>query len=350
MSRSSRLLTLLALLMLAFMSMVIAITLLLAPPDAGAGACEPTGPSVRVDQGSLPTGPVAGYSQRQLVNAALIINAGVTLDVSVRGQTIAVMTAMGESSLLVLDRGDVAGPDSRGLFQQRANGSWGSYSDRMDPTISSTNFYKALLAVDGWEQLPPTIAAHRTQGNADPYHYEPFWDNAVAVVERLGNVRVSSAPGAGALPCSAAPPDSSGSVTPGGWAKPAVGPLTSPFGMRVHPVTGVSRMHTGDDIAAPCDAPIYAAHAGIVVSADAVSGYGNLITIDHGGGIATRYAHMYNDGLLTRAGAKVKAGQQIARIGANGLSSGCHLHFEVQQRGELIDPLPFMAARGISLG
>jgi hypothetical protein len=95
------------------------------------------------------------------------------------------MTAMGESSLRVLDRGDAVGPDSRGLFQQRDNGAWGSYADRMDPATSATNFFRALQGVPDWRSLPPTIAAHRTQRNADPYHYERWWDDAVEVVSAL---------------------------------------------------------------------------------------------------------------------------------------------------------------------
>ncbi len=95
------------------------------------------------------------------------------------------MTAMGESSLRVLDRGDAAGPDSRGLFQQRDNGAWGTYADRMDPATSATNFFRALQEVPDWRSLPPTIAAHRTQRNADPDHYARWWDDAVAVVGAL---------------------------------------------------------------------------------------------------------------------------------------------------------------------
>ena len=126
------------------------------------------------------TTTVGKWNKEQLKNAAAIVAAGKAMGVSTRGQTIAVMTAMGESSLTVVDHGDTAGPDSRGLFQQRA--SWGSYADRMDPTKSARLFYKALLAVEGWADLEPTIAAHRVQRNADPNHYEKFWDDAVTVV------------------------------------------------------------------------------------------------------------------------------------------------------------------------
>lgn len=134
--------------------------------------------------GELPT-QVGPYQGEQVLNAAYIIKAGQALDLDAHSITIAVMTAMGESTLVNLDRGDEAGPDSRGLFQQRDNGAWGSYEDRMNPTIASTNFFKALLTVPGYLNLEPTIAAHRTQRNADPYHYRPYWGQAVEMVSVL---------------------------------------------------------------------------------------------------------------------------------------------------------------------
>jgi surface antigen len=147
-------------------------------PVAAGAVCAPSAERTGTSSGS---GPVAGYAGVQLDNAAKIISAGKALGLSAKGQTIGVMTAMGESSLTVIDYGDTAGPDSRGLFQQRGNGAWGSYADRMDPVISATNFFKALQRVPGWESMDPTIAAHRVQGNADPFHYTRFWGPAVQV-------------------------------------------------------------------------------------------------------------------------------------------------------------------------
>jgi hypothetical protein len=323
--------------------------------QAVAGGCGPAGEGVRVDVATLPGGSVAGYRGEQLVNAALVINAGQALGLNVRAQTIAVMTAMGESSLRVLDRGDAVGPDSRGLFQQRARG-WGSYADRMNPTISATNFYKALVRVDGWETLPPTIAAHRTQRNADPFHYTRYWDDAVEVVTALAGVAVSGiAAGTGELACTSSSP---GTVSATGWTKPAVGPVTSVYGRRFHPELHIWRLHAGTDIGAGCEAPIWAAAAGTVVQAGPVGGYGNLITIDHGTvpgrpdvRVVTRSAHMHNNGVLVRVGQSIpSAGQQIARVGDAGLATGCHLHFEVLQGGRPIDPQPFMAQVGAPLG
>ena len=307
------------------------------------GGCGPAG-SLTVDPATAPPVPVAGYSGTQLVNAALIVNAGQALGVSVRGQTIGVMTAMGESSLTVIDYGDAAGPDSRGLFQQRDNGAWGSYADRMDPTTSATNFFRALITVPGWETLPPTIAAHRTQHNANPDHYTRYWDAAIAVVTALAGAQVlpTSTAGTGALACQTQP-ISNLNVPPGSWTRPAIGPETSGFGMRW------GRMHNGQDIAPACGQPIYAAAAGTDVRAGPSSGYGNLIAIDHGGGILTRYAHMYPSDVLVSVGDQVAAGAQIARVGSYGDSTGCHLHFEVLVDGAFTDPAPFMTARGVPL-
>ena len=166
-------------------------------------ACNPSGAAVAVDPATVPNGPIAGYAGEQLVNAAYVMRAAADLGLSVRDQTLGVMTAMGESGLRVLDYGDDVGPDSRGLFQQRDNGAWGSLADRMDPYISARSFFTALARVTDRDQLEPTIAAHRVQGNADPFYYRPFWGPAQQVVQALAGV-----PGATAPSPEAAAPDS----------------------------------------------------------------------------------------------------------------------------------------------
>ncbi|MEB0202487.1 hypothetical protein QN345_01685 [Cryobacterium sp. 10I1] len=128
-------------------------------------------------------GTVAGYSGDQLVNAAAIMNAGSARGVNVQGQTLAVMTAMGESALRNIDYGDLAGPDSRGLFQQRDT--WGTLAQRLNPTVSAGFFFERLVKVPNWETLTPTAAAHAVQINADPDHYTPYYAPAGAVVAAL---------------------------------------------------------------------------------------------------------------------------------------------------------------------
>ena len=168
-----------------FLGLILSIVLLFGPTPVAAD-CGPA-VSVVIDGSSK----VEGYTQEQLKNAAAIMGAGKALNLSANGQMISVMVALGESGLRVLDTGDGAGPDSRGLFQQRDNGVWGSYADRMDPTRSATNFITALQAVAGWELLEPTIAASKVQRNADPYHYQKYWPEAVKLVQALSNSKFS---------------------------------------------------------------------------------------------------------------------------------------------------------------
>jgi hypothetical protein len=324
---------------------LIAGVLLLSEPDDQLQAIACTGVTGSLTVQAVPVGAVAGYTGEQLANAATIVRAGQALGVDARGQAIGVMTAMGESSLVAVDHGDAVGPDSRGLFQQRANGAWGSYADRMDPATSATSFFRALLEVPGWQTLPPTIAAHRTQHNADPYHYARWWDRALEVVAALAGGTVAGlAPGTGSLPCTGASP--LGPVV-GGWTIPADGRLSSGFGRRGNPTGEGEQLHAGLDLAAACATPIVAAGAGVVVRSGAAAGYGNLVAVDHGSGMVTRYAHMAAEDLTVVVGQSVAAGQQIARVGSTGDSTGCHLHFEVLLDGVPSDPLPFLAERGV---
>ena len=318
-------------------------TFLLFGAATAEASCNPQGANpVVVDPEQLPVGQVAGYSGEQLVNAVHILTAGADLGLGARDQTIAVMTAMGESSLRVLDHGDAAGPDSRGLFQQRDNGAWGSYTDRMDPYISATNFFTALAAVPHRDTLEPTIVAHRVQRNADPYHYEQYWDAAVSVVEALAGTQTGLAPGNGAHTCTALP-GVPGLVNPDGWAQPAAGPITSRYGMRFHPIHHEWRLHAGVDLdGGSCNGPIWAANDGVVTFAGPSSGYGNMIEVDHGGGLRTRYAHMYAGGVLVDVGDHVTGGDNIALVGNAGASTACHLHFEVYVNGSTVDPRPLI--------
>jgi murein DD-endopeptidase MepM/ murein hydrolase activator NlpD len=291
---------------------------------------------------------IAGYGPEQLRNAAYVIKAAQDLQLNVRDQTIGVMTAMGESSLKVLDRGDAVGPDSRGLFQQRAVG-WGSYEDRMDPYISSTNFFNAMVKkVPERETLAPTLVAHKTQVNADPFHYEKYWDPAVEVVEGLAGIDTGLL-GTGGQACSSGP-SLPGEVSATGWANPGNGPINSSYGWRMHPTLKVWKLHAGVDLqAGGCNGPIWAAQDGVVTFSGFDTVGNGTITIDHGGGLRTSYLHMYQNGLLAKVGQQVQAGEQIARVGSSGRSSGCHLHFEVIVNGDQVDPVPYLSSVGVTL-
>ena len=150
----------------------------------------PTCPAVdpvMVGDIEVPAGPVAGYCQDRLVNAAYIMLAARAQGIGQHTQAIGVMTAMGESSLRNIDHGDAVGPDSRGLFQQRDNGQWGTYEQRMDPYTAATSFFTKLVAIPGWKDLTPTQAAHAVQVNADPDHYTKWFADAEVVVAALSD-------------------------------------------------------------------------------------------------------------------------------------------------------------------
>lgn len=440
-------------------------------------ACNLSGRAVTVDPNSVPEGPIAGYGHEQLVNAAYVMVAAEKLGLTARDQQIGVMTAMGESSLRILDYGDTVGPDSRGLFQQRDNGAWGTYEDRMDPFISSTNFFKVELTIQGRETMAPTLVAHAVQRNAHPYHYEPYWHPAGIVVQALAGVKPieggpAPAPGdtgstynlgpvqpvtaavantlgpmfgfktiggyrasnsrdpeghpaglaldfmtndipngraagqqladylvtnagdvgvkyiiweqhiwsvarasegwrlmedrgsptqnhydhvhlsldanaTGILPQSGCQNRYDQNTT--GWRRPSDGPLGSPYGWRIHPVYGTRKFHYGQDMGPGCNAPIWSINDGLVISAGRRGGFGHLIEVDHGNGVVSRYGHMYSDGVLVRVGDQVASGQQIGRIGSDGVSTGCHLHVEVRINGENVDPIAFLRQNGVDI-
>lgn len=336
--------------------------------EEGAFGCWTDAPSaqVNVDADAAQLGDVAGYSGEQLQIAKIILTVGAERDVPMRGQTIAVMTGMGESGLRNIDYGDdihgVRNPDgtltsSLGVFQQQK---WyGTKAQRLDPAYATGKFYDDLLGVEAWPTLEPTIAAHKAQRNADPYHYERYWQSATEVVAALTDG--AQMPGAAiksvTSPC--AGPGEAIEAGPDGWVSPVQATVTSRYGYRGAPTAGASSFHKGYDLAASCRTPMHAAAAGTVTYAG-LTGYagGNAILIDHGAGIVTRYAHILSGTFQVSAGDTVTAGQQIASVGGDqsidpagaGTSTGCHLHFEVQRDGQAIDPGPFMTGRGVTLG
>jgi murein DD-endopeptidase MepM/ murein hydrolase activator NlpD len=125
------------------------------------------------------------------------------------------------------------------------------------------------------------------------------------------------------------PPSGNGLL---GW--PVSGPVTSGFGMRW------GRMHEGIDIMCPTGTPVRAAAAGTVIYVGWLGGYGNLVVVDHGGGLSTAYAH--NSAFASSVGQSVAAGQTIAISGNTGNSSGPHVHFEVRVNGSAVDPLGYL--------
>ena len=121
---------------------------------------------------------------------------------------------------------------------------------------------------------------------------------------------------------------------------PAAGSVTSGYGYRTHPIFGDTRLHAGIDIGAAYGAPVIASDSGTVVFAGVMSGYGNAIVIDHGGGLATTYNHLSS--FTVASGQAVKRGAQIGAVGCSGYCTGPHLHFEVRVDGNPVDPMPYL--------
>lgn len=126
------------------------------------------------------------------------------------------------------------------------------------------------------------------------------------------------------------------------WPVPGYTRITSSFGMRTHPITGVYKLHTGVDIGAPMGANFIAANDGIVTYAGYNRAYGNMVIIDHGGGITTLYAHGLE--ILVNVGDFVYQGNPVLKVGSTGYSTGPHAHFEVRINGEYVEPLDFITS------
>jgi murein DD-endopeptidase MepM/ murein hydrolase activator NlpD len=127
----------------------------------------------------------------------------------------------------------------------------------------------------------------------------------------------------------------------GQLAWPAVGSVTSPYGYRIHPIFGYSRLHTGLDIGAGYGSPVVASANGVVAYVGTMSGYGNVVVIDHGGGMATTYNHL--SAFSVSSGESVRRGETIAAVGCTGWCTGPHLHFEVRLNGSPVDPMPYLS-------
>ncbi|MCD4853409.1 M23 family metallopeptidase [Arthrobacter sp. AK01] len=315
-----------------------------APSDGlGALLCGQT----NTGRGALPAGgPV---SDVQLRNASAIVAAAEELALPADARILGIQAALGESSLESKDYGDAAGPDSRGLFQQRANGAWGSSADRMDPFVSATSFFLALKDVKDWQALPSSIAIHRVQRNQDPDHYTKYRQLAEEIAGFLGSQSLS-APGT----CSfsggswgATAGDTSrrparpgpGTLIPGTLMSPLVNlHPSSPFGRRTNPMTGsAGEFHTGQDYAAACGTPVHSADEGTVREVGWHPwGGGNRVEIDHGSGLVTTYNHLQS--VAVRKGETVLAADLVGLVGSTGASTGCHLHFETIVNGTLADP------------
>ena len=124
------------------------------------------------------------------------------------------------------------------------------------------------------------------------------------------------------------------------WPVPGYTVITSQYGMRTHPITGIYKLHTGVDLRAPIGANFVAANSGIVVKVSEGGAYGKMVMIDHGGGVSTLYAH--GSEILVQVGQTVHKGDTVLKVGSTEYSTGAHAHFEVRINGSPVNPIPYI--------
>lgn len=354
--------------------------------QAAASCVTSTAAPLAIDPADLPEVP--GLDPGQVRNATIIIEQADAKHLGVDGARVALITAIAESGLRNLANAgtylypaggssvmteeewaqlapvvatsvnypnDGVAPgdwDSIGMFQDRlstGHGGTGSLENQianlLDPAYTSARFLTALSGVADWQHMDPGAAAQTIQRSAFPDRYDEHLDVADELLTELSGVAAAG------NTCGAA--WSTAPVSADGWTAPitAYKSLSSGFGMRVNPVTGIYTLHEGQDFAAPRGTPIYAAAAGTVTAAGSAGTDDGLywVVVDHGGGVVTRYLHEDPDGILVTVGQQVTAGQEIARVGNTGNSTGPHLHFEVRIDGTPIEPLGYLAQHGIDI-
>ncbi|WP_065569674.1 M23 family metallopeptidase [Microbacterium oleivorans] len=275
----------------------------------------------------------------ELNHAATILAVAQSLGVSVKGQQIAIMTALQESGLKMYANSTVPASlnyphdavgsdhDSVNFFQQRVSG-WGTLEDLMDPTYAAKAFFggpegpnqgtpRGLLDIPGWESMPLGEAAQKVQVSAFPDAYDK-WETAAQQV--IGAV-------SGSISCG-------GSGTVIGKAAYPLAPgyqMTSGYGPRNINIPGTSTWHPALDFQRwpnPCGDPVYATLPGTVTLSSAL-----FLTIRHPDGFLVEYLHMYKSQRLVDVGDTVQAGQQIGVVGNVPPSSGCHLDIRINKNG-----------------
>jgi murein DD-endopeptidase MepM/ murein hydrolase activator NlpD len=287
---------------------------------------------------STSTVNVTDLEDEQVSNARTIIAVGKSLKVPPRGWVIAIATALQESGLRNLDYGD---RDSLGLMQQRPSTGWGTPRQVQNPSYAARAFYggpqspttnSGLLAVPGWEEMPLWQAAQTVQRSAFPMAYADHEPVATEIVKRLSGATAG---------CE--------TLATGPWRSP-VGKgyaLTSSFGWRTSPTRGGADFHTGQDFARPEGAPVTAVSTGVVVSTGWAGGYGNLVRVRHANGVESWYAHLST--IDVDAGDDVRAGDRLGEVGSTGNSTGPHLHLEIRIEDQPVDPMPWLARKGVNL-
>lgn len=190
------------------------------------------------------------------------------------------------------------------------------------------------------------IASLKEQGNELDSQIGDLISYNMALQKELDNIFAdinngnNSAGGQGVKPEEGGSSGATGDPSTETFLRPGNGIVTDNYGPRINPVTGEAGFHTGIDLGDPYGAPVSASKSGVVVYSNWISGYGNTIILDHGGGVQTLYAH--NSELLVGVGQTVNRGQTIALVGSTGMSTGPHIHWEIRINGQHIDPTPYV--------
>jgi murein DD-endopeptidase MepM/ murein hydrolase activator NlpD len=153
----------------------------------------------------------------------------------------------------------------------------------------------------------------------------------LALISAHGNFRLISPEG---------PPPTPPTEFGGELLRPVGGRITSPYGMRTHPITGVRKLHDGTDFGVACGTAVHAAATGLVVMRGQDPAYGNRIILSHPGGLTTSYNHLQSQSVSV--GDRVGAGDVVGHAGATGLATGCHLHFMAQKGGKTVNPMDLL--------
>lgn len=360
--------------------------------------CSPTGSVPQeINVKDLPTTEVGAYSQKQLINAAIIINEAKKAEMNQQGAIIGLMTAIQESSLTALaNDGSWKYPegtrvmtraqweearkvvmtsldlphqgvghawDALGILQQRPSAGWGTVEQIMNPSYAAETFFKRLKKVPNWQSLSYELAAEKVQVSGLPDNYAQRRPDAELLYAALQGATVeikeSEEPRAHC--------EDGGDTRKPEAKTPYEGPKNASGW--VFPVETVSKVqynygeqrgkypHAGEDFTSPKDTAIYAAASGQVIRAscsDLVVGRSACqIQIDHGNidgqRVSTLYVHMFQDGVLAKIGEEVEAGDQIAKVGTNGNSTGYHLHFEVWLNKTITNPVVFLKEHGVKI-
>ncbi|MGW6130218.1 M23 family metallopeptidase [Cellulomonas sp. NPDC055163] len=366
-----------------------------APGGAEAGYVPaPVDAVLEIPEGGAVDGFGPGESE-QIAVAQAIIAAGYAAGVGTRGLVIAIATALQESGLRELNYGD---RDSLGPFQQRPSQGWGTPEQVTDAGFAARAFFGGpasphfrpstgraspggLLEIDGWMEMPVTVAAQKVQRSAFPNAYAKHEARATRILAALTGAagplaapmavaptRVEMSGAASILSvedyrssgfdidafCAAnvagdqSPATADGEIIlSGSWTAPLTSPITSEFGMRLHPVHRVWKLHAGTDFQATVGTPLRAASDGVVTTVTWYGGGGLIVAVEHADEAETWFLHLSQ--VLVRPGDVVAGGEVIALSGNTGVATGPHFHLETHVRGVPVDPVAFFRTRGVEL-